>query len=507
MKINNKIIRLKRFAKSLCHCERSSAILVAVTIILSLFLVAVPMAGIAMAQTDSSITLGTTGDGIAEWSTDEAQVGSYSVKLQWPAGDRAYVSIDVPSGATINNSATWSYWIDVSHFATLEPEDYVPNLTFYLDTTKDTNSDTTVSARPEITHEEALAGWYQIDETTIGGWTGAYVVWSSDPFPSYKSSWGDVQAAYGTATILKVKIGKGVIGTNEDLAPAYIDDITISDVLYELEPNTDATLSDLTLSAGTLSPTFASATTSYTAAVANSIISITVTPTAADANATITVNGTPVTSGSPSAAISLDVGENTITIIVTAQDGTTIKTYTVTVTRAASNVATLSDLTVDGVTVTGFSSSTYTYNVELPYGIETVPTVGATPTDPNASKVITQATNLTGTEAQRTATVVVTAEDDTTTKTYKVIFGSIKVTITKTGPTTANQGNNIIYTITYKNEGTFNATNVEITETYPPEVEFVSATPAPDEGTNNKWTIGTLAPGAEGTITVTVHIK
>ena len=87
-------------------------------------------------------------------------------------------------------------------------------------------------------------------------------------------------------------------------------------------------------------------------------------------------------------------------------------------------------------------------------------------------------------------------------------FLSPNVTITKTGPATANKGNNITYTITYKNVGTYKATGVKITENYPSEVEFVSATPAPDEGTNNKkWTINTLAPGVEDTITVTVHIK
>jgi len=176
-------------------------------------------------------------------------------------------------------------------------------------------------------------------------------------------------------------------------------------------------------------------------------------------------------------------------------------------TTLSNAITTLSDLAVDGITVSGFDSSTLVYNKVLPYGTTTVPTVAATPTDPNASKVITQATNLTGTEAERTATILVTAKDGTTTKTYKVIFGSINVTLTKTGPTTANQGNDITYTITYKNEGTFDATNVVVTETYPTEVEYVSATPTPDAGTNNQWTIPTLAPGAEGTIIVTVHIK
>jgi len=79
-------------------------------------------------------------------------------------------------------------------------------------------------------------------------------------------------------------------------------------------------------------------------------------------------------------------------------------------------------------------------------------------------------------------------------------------TITKSGPTFANSGVDITYTITYKNIGTNYATNVVITETYPPEVEYVSADPEPNTG-NNQWTIGTLAPGEGGTITVTVHIK
>jgi uncharacterized repeat protein (TIGR02543 family) len=95
-----------------------------------------------------------------------------------------------------------------------------------------------------------------------------------------------------------------------------------------------ATLSALTLTTATLSPNFASGTTSYTVSVANGTTSITVTPTRTQANATITVNGTAVTSGSASGSISLNVGSNTITVVVTAQDGTTTSTYTVTVSRA-----------------------------------------------------------------------------------------------------------------------------------------------------------------------------
>lgn len=80
------------------------------------------------------------------------------------------------------------------------------------------------------------------------------------------------------------------------------------------------------------------------------------------------------------------------------------------------------------------------------------------------------------------------------------------VTLTKTGPANAKQGDVITYTIKYRNEGRVTETGVVIEEDYPEEVEFVEASPAPTTG-NNRWTIGTLAPGAEGTITITVRIK
>ena len=112
-------------------------------------------------------------------------------------------------------------------------------------------------------------------------------------------------------------------------------------VLVYSPPLSDSTLSGLALSAGTLSPTFAAATTDYTASVPNATTSITVTPMWTSMTyATVTVNGTLVRRGDASASIPLVVGPNTITTVVTAQDGTTKSTYTVTVTRN-SNICTL----------------------------------------------------------------------------------------------------------------------------------------------------------------------
>ncbi|WP_316819367.1 beta strand repeat-containing protein, partial [Pedobacter nyackensis] len=98
--------------------------------------------------------------------------------------------------------------------------------------------------------------------------------------------------------------------------------------------SSNADLSGLALSSGSLSPAFDTGTGAYTASVSNAISSITLTPTVSDATATVTIDGTVVTSGSVSESIDLDVGTNTITVLVTAQNGITIKTYTITITRA-----------------------------------------------------------------------------------------------------------------------------------------------------------------------------
>ncbi len=95
-----------------------------------------------------------------------------------------------------------------------------------------------------------------------------------------------------------------------------------------------STLSGFTLSAGSLSPAFTSETTTYSASVVFSVTpSVTITPTATEPAATIQVNGSTVVSGTASASIPLAEGANPITVLVTAPDGSTQSTYTITVNR------------------------------------------------------------------------------------------------------------------------------------------------------------------------------
>ena len=86
-------------------------------------------------------------------------------------------------------------------------------------------------------------------------------------------------------------------------------------------------LTDIALSKGTLTPAFAADVDAYTAQVAADVASIKVTPYAT-AGTEIKVNGTVVASGSESADIALNTGENTITVTVAD------RTVTIVVTRA-----------------------------------------------------------------------------------------------------------------------------------------------------------------------------
>ncbi|RUL49806.1 RCC1 domain-containing protein [Lysinibacillus antri] len=99
----------------------------------------------------------------------------------------------------------------------------------------------------------------------------------------------------------------------------------------------NANLSDVKLNNGTLSPVFNESIENYNVNVSNNITNLLLTPIGSDSRASISVNGKIVVSGTSSEPINLSVGKNTITIIVTAEDGMTTKTYTVEVNRANSS--------------------------------------------------------------------------------------------------------------------------------------------------------------------------
>uniref|UniRef100_UPI004029010F cadherin-like beta sandwich domain-containing protein n=1 Tax=Agathobacter rectalis TaxID=39491 RepID=UPI004029010F len=93
----------------------------------------------------------------------------------------------------------------------------------------------------------------------------------------------------------------------------------------EEKKSSNASLGSLVISAGTLSPEFSASTKDYTATVDYSCSSLAVTANPADSKASVT---------SVTGNDSLEVGENTVSVVVTAEDGST-STYNIVVTRRA----------------------------------------------------------------------------------------------------------------------------------------------------------------------------
>ncbi len=99
--------------------------------------------------------------------------------------------------------------------------------------------------------------------------------------------------------------------------------------------SSDATLSALTVSGATLTPAFSSVTEQYRAVVPYSVTAATVTPTPSDSGATVAFS--PSVDADTNASghqVPLGAGQNTLDIVVTAENTIDRKTYTLSLTRS-----------------------------------------------------------------------------------------------------------------------------------------------------------------------------
>ena len=180
--------------------------------------------------------------------------------------------------------------------------------------------------------------------------------------------------------------------------------------------STDTTLAALSFSDVNLSPAFASLSRSYTATVDYVLTQTTITATATDSlNKGVAITAADINNN----LINLAVGDNIITVTVTAEDNST-DVYTITITRAAvSTDTTLSELSFSDITLSPeFVATTRTYSATVAYTVTTT-TITATK---NAD--LAKGVTITSDQDDNTAdginlnvganiiTVTVTAQDD-----------------------------------------------------------------------------------------------
>lgn len=160
--------------------------------------------------------------------------------------------------------------------------------------------------------------------------------------------------------------------TVEVIAP---DTVTkkIYTINYKMVKSSNAYLSNIIPSVGTIN--FNKNTEIYNLTVNNEITSIKLNITAEDENATITVNGNTYFTPKEIEINNLKVGTNTISILTTAEDNTTKKTYNVIVKRLSkvlSSDANLKSLSINNYNLDKtFNMNTTSYNIgTIPYKLD-----------------------------------------------------------------------------------------------------------------------------------------
>jgi len=132
-------------------------------------------------------------------------------------------------------------------------------------------------------------------------------------------TWGSSNTAVATVN------GSGLVtGVSEGMATITVTtqdgEMEATCLVTVIRPvSANADLNALSVNPGTLAPVFSANVTSYTVNVANQISNITVSATTADTGATVIGTGVHL----------LNTGSNEIHVKVTAEDGSTVKTYTV----------------------------------------------------------------------------------------------------------------------------------------------------------------------------------
>ena len=211
----------------------------------------------------------------------------------------------------------------------------------------------------------------------------------------------------GANTLTIVNVARGSFQPN-------IDRVILSPLPITATPQ--AQLSNLALSDVALTPEFDPEVLNYQAQVAHGVSTTTVTATTAHTEAQTTITPADDDTTTDGDQVGLDVGDNTVTVTVTAQDTTIAQTYTVNVTRLADEPQ-LASATVDGTELTLTYSETLNDGSEPPtsaFSVTVTDAATATATTPTVSTV-----DIDGADVTLTLATAV-RHNDTVTITYTV---------------------------------------------------------------------------------------
>lgn len=190
----------------------------------------------------------------------------------------------------------------------------------------------------------------------------------------------------------------------------------------EPEKSNNKELKSLTVEGYMLTPEFSNDVTDYSLTINDDVDSLEITAEPADEKAEVEIIGNS----------NLLIGDNTIQVKVTAEDGT-IRTYRINVTKGSQVEFGLTSLTIEGYALTPeFDENTYEYTLEINDPSVTSLNINTEPSEENATVEITGNTNLQ--VGRNIITILVKSEDETENATYQVIVNINEVVETQIIP-------------------------------------------------------------------------
>lgn len=192
------------------------------------------------------------------------------------------------------------------------------------------------------------------------------------------------------------------------------DNTNKDDKKDENTKSSNKNLKSLVVTPSSISPKFSASTTEYAMTVGSDVDEIEIKAEAEDKKAEVLVEGNK----------NLKIGENTITIKVTAEDET-VRTYKIAVTKEKKDQVGLKELLIEGVKLNpDFDANTYLYTVDMENKNLSELNITATANKEKATVEIIGNTNLT---VGNNVITILVKESDTETATYQ-----INVNITET---------------------------------------------------------------------------
>lgn len=194
---------------------------------------------------------------------------------------------------------------------------------------------------------------------------------------------------------------------------------TYTIIVKHRDRNSDATLTAIQLSEGSLDPAFHPDTLQYRIILSYDDSSVTITPVTSDSNATVTVDD-----AAAQQKVDMAVGLDSVTIHVLAEDAITEKEYVLIFNRLASSDATLKECTpTAGALNPAFDRIIEEYTISVADSIDSISfyvtpfnnlaTVEINGTSPDSTFALTPMSDT-------KITIVVTAADSSTIKTYVI---------------------------------------------------------------------------------------